>query len=293
MGQQTTKQTTRGSQPGGAGRYLSVAFVLVFLACGARSERPFATPAVPPANPLILLGVPGAIAASGLPDSLLPYFEQTTGYRVKPVSDPQKGTADVFIASAGGGEIAAGTNRGPVMSVDFVIVGPAADRAHLRGKQALEALKAVASTGATWVSRRDGSDTNRLELDLWQAALGRDAQHEGWYVSTYADMTATLKVADRRQAYTLTDRATFLSERDNLHLDVLAQGDPLLSLPYDIVEAGTQVKPDANLEGARVLADYMLSPQAQTIIAGYGVAEYGQPLFRGARGVESGTGPDR
>jgi tungstate transport system substrate-binding protein len=166
------------------------------------------------------------------------------------------------------------------MGVEYLVVGPASDPAHARGKGAPDAFKAVASTGATWVSRRDGSDTNRLELELWQAALGRDAQHEGWYVSTYRGMSDTLGEAGRRNAYTLTDKATFLRERGTLRLAALAEGDPLLTLEYALVVANTPGRPDANPEGASVLAEYFLSPGAQKVISEYGVANDAQALFR-------------
>jgi tungstate transport system substrate-binding protein len=266
-------------------RYLSVAVVTLFLAFGARAERPFLTPAAPPTHPEVLLSVPEEIAGSGLLDSLLPYFERLTGYRVKVTTGHPGETADASIVSAGNAAERNGTNRGPVMGVEYIIAGPAADPAHVGGKTALDAFKAVASTGATWISRRDGSATNRLELALWQAALGRDAQHEGWYASTYRNMSDTLKEADRRNAYTFTDKATFFKERANLHIQALAEGGPLFTPEYAFVEdANHSERPDANTEGARALADYFFSPETQQTISEYGVAKYAQPQFRaGAR----------
>jgi tungstate transport system substrate-binding protein len=261
-------------------RYASVVVLLLLVAWGARSEHPVPAPVSTPSRPQILLGTTVEVIESGLLDALLPYFEQSTGYHVTVVDADRNGAStqpDAILLST---EALSGVkDRQPVMSASYMIVGPSSDRAHVRGKAALDALRAVASTGATWVSRRDGLDTNRLELDMWQAALGRDAQHEGWYVSTYKGMPDTLAEANRRQAYTLTDTATFLAERNSLNLEILAQGDPLLKVEYSIAQESPEQNPSANSEGAKSLAKFLVSPNTQRFIAQYGAAGYVQKMY--------------
>ncbi|HUS16232.1 MAG TPA: tungsten ABC transporter substrate-binding protein, partial [Chloroflexia bacterium] len=200
-----------------------------------------------------------------------------------------RGGADVLLVDepTAQGTVRAGIGREAqaVLSTDVVLLGPATDPAHLAGRPVLDALRAIAATGATFVSRRDGLDANRFELALWQSAMGRDVQHEGWYVSTHQGGAPTLLEASRRQAYTLSDRATYLAARDTIRLQVLRAGDPALCATYSLVTVLAPPGAAVNRPGAQALAAYLHSPAGRQQIAAAGVAAYGESLFVPADGA--------
>jgi tungstate transport system substrate-binding protein len=175
--------------------------------------------------------------------------------------------------------VAEGTagQRRLVMHNDFVLVGPANDPAGIRGLDSVGAVKKIAAAQALFVSRGDDSGTNAREKDLWSKA--GIAPEGTWYQATGQGMGATLRVASEKAGYTLSDRATYLAQRDTLSLDVLSEGDPGLLNIYHVIEmttkAGARVQPD----GARAFADWIVSPVAQEQIGRFGQAEFGQPLF--------------
>ena len=267
---------------------LLLVLVLGFLGWEISTQQPAAAPTLAALQPDLVLATTASMQGSGLLNVLLPSFEKRTGYRVKTVAAESRQAlatrADILLVHSLDDTLpitSAGTvtDSDLVISDDLVIVGPLDDPARLQGKPALEALRTIASTGTTWVSRRDGSDTNLVELQLWQATLGRDAQHEGWYVSTHAGMTTTLAEANRRQAYTISDRLTFLTEGSKLHMRIVAENDPLLRTPYKIVLGSKPGTPGVNTEGAEALAEYLSSKEARQVISTYGVARFGRPLF--------------
>jgi tungstate transport system substrate-binding protein len=163
------------------------------------------------------------------------------------------------------------------MHNDFVLVGPATDPAGTRSLDSVGAVAKIAAAQALFVSRGDDSGTDAREKDLWKKA---GITPEGsWYQATGQGMGATLRVASEKAGYTLTDRATYLAQRDTLALDVLSEGDPGLLNVYHVVEmttkAGERVQPD----GAQAFADWIVSPPVQQQIAQFGQAKFGQPLF--------------
>jgi tungstate transport system substrate-binding protein len=167
-----------------------------------------------------------------------------------------------------------GTERREVMYNDFVVAGPSADPAGVRGlSDAVEAFRRIAASGAPFVSRGDDSGTHRKERRLWTEA-GIDPAGS-WYVDAGQGMAETLRIASELGAYLLTDRATYLFLRDRLELDALAEGDPRLYNVYGVIPvAGAR-----NFEGGRAFAEWITSPEAQALIAGYGVDRFGRPLF--------------
>ena len=239
----------------------------------------------------VILSTTTSTQDSGLLDVLVPLFEGKTGYTVKTISVgtgqalalAARGEADVTLAHAPALEkkyVAEGRmrNRRLVMYNDFVIVGPAADPAGVRGgKSALAALGKIAAAGARFVSRGDKSGTHTLELALWkQAAVEPRAP---WYIESGQGMGATLGIAEDRGAYTITDRATYLAFRKRVTLEVLVEGDrPLLNL-YAVMEANPANGPRVNAVAGKAFADFMLSPEVQQAIKTFGVDTYGQPLF--------------
>jgi tungstate transport system substrate-binding protein len=112
-----------------------------------------------------------------------------------------------------------------------------------------------------------------------------------WYIEGGSGMSATLGIADHKQAYTLTDRGTFLSQRSRLDLEILAEGDPLLKNPYAVIVVNREKHPGINYEAARKFAAFLLDPETQTAIARFGVEEYGQPLFFPDAVDAAATGP--
>ncbi len=247
--------------------------------------------AQPPARPEVILATTTSTQDSGLLDVLIPDFERKTGYKVKTtavgtgaaLAMGTKGEADVLLVHAPSAEATYmnggnGDRRLLVMHNDFIILGPSADPATIRGKTAVEALKAIASAKAAFISRGDDSGTDILEKSLWKQA-GVAPAGSPWYVESGTGMGASLTVADNKSAYILTDRATYLSRRSSLKLDVLVENDkPLLNI-YHVITVSPTKSPKVNNAGANAFADYLVSSDTQKLIGSFGVDKYGQPLF--------------
>ena len=239
----------------------------------------------------IILATTTSTRDSGLLDVLVPDFEAQTGYVLKTVAVGtgkalkmgDQGDADVLLVHAPSAEKefmdgGFGSERFLVMHNDFVIVGPPDDPAGIKGTvSAAEALAQIDSTKTVFTSRGDDSGTHKKELSLWKDA--RIAPEGEWYLESGQGMGATLRIASEKGTYTLTDRATYLFNRDLLDLDILAEGDPVLLNVYHVMIVNPEKWDHVNNEGGRAFADYMISPEVQAVIAEYGVEEFGQPLF--------------
>jgi tungstate transport system substrate-binding protein len=224
---------------------------------------------------------------SGLLDELVPSFEDLSGCSVKTVAVGsgealelgEKGNADVLLVHSpeaeqefmDGGH---GASRKAVMHNDFVVVGPAGDPAEINGSgSAADAFTLIAKAEAPFASRADESGTNTKELALWEAA-GIEPKGS-WYIETGQGMGETLTIASQKQAYTLSDRGTWLAT-DNLDLELLVEGgDDLLNPYHVIVVKGEKV----NRGCAQEFSDWIISSETQKEIGQFGVAEYGEPLF--------------
>ena len=239
----------------------------------------------------VILSTTTSTQDSGLLDVLVPMFERQTGYTVKTVSVgtgqalalAARGEADVALVHAPELEkkyVSEGrtSNRRLVMYNDFVVIGPEADPAKVRGeKNAAAAVKRIAESASRFVSRGDRSGTHLLELALWKRAGVTPAAP--WYIESGQGMGATLGMADDRKAYTITDRATFLAFGKRLALRIMVEGDrPLLNL-YSVMEVNSANGPKVNAAGGKAFADFMLAAVTQQVIATFGVDKYGQPLF--------------
>ena len=240
----------------------------------------------------IILATTTSTQDSGLLDVLVPVFEKDSGYNLKVIAVGsgqalamgQRGDADVLLVHAPGSEKAliddgSAINRRLVMHNGFIILGPDKDPAGIKGMtSSVDALKKVFDTGSTFVSRADDSGTNKAELSLWKKAE-LDPKGKSWYVETGQGMGATLQIANQKDGYTLSDRATFLAQKEGFVLKVLVEGDPLLLNVYSVM----QVNPDefdlVNGPGGKAFADFMVSEEVQKLIGEFGVEEYGQPLF--------------
>jgi tungstate transport system substrate-binding protein len=167
-----------------------------------------------------------------------------------------------------------GVSREAVMHNDFIVVGPQDDPAGIKGAgSAADAFTSIAKAEAPFASRADESGTNTKELSIWEAA-GIEP-NGSWYIETGQGMGETLTIASQKQAYTLSDRGTYLAT-DNLDLDLLVEGGKDLLNPYHVIV----VKADGtNRACAQDLSDWITSPETQDDIGSFGVADYGEPLF--------------
>jgi tungstate transport system substrate-binding protein len=238
---------------------------------------------------------------SGLLDVLIPDFEKKTGYKVKTsavgtgasLAIGARGDADVVLVHAPSLEAdfmkqGNGDRRLFVMHNDFIVVGPPADPAKIKGKPVLDALKALAAAQVTFISRGDNSGTDVLEKSLWKQAGITPAKP--WYVEAATGMGQTLQIASEKNAYAITDRATYLSQKSHLQLDIINGGDPPLLNYYHVITVSPTKFPKVNNAGANAFADYLVHPDTQKIIAAFGVDKFGQQLFFPDAGKTDPTG---
>jgi len=233
---------------------------------------------------------------SGLFDVLEPAFEEAyPQYDIKIVAVGtgealalgENKDADVLLVHAKASEeefVAGGfgIERLDVMYNDFVIVGPADDPAEIGDAADLPAtMQAIADAGAAgtagWVSRGDDSGTHKKELQLWEAAQIAEPTPAAndWYESSGQGMGETLRIASEQQAYTLSDRATYLTQQDTLDLVISREGDVELLNEYGVIVV-TDAK---SQEGGQAFADWLLSEEGQQVVGEYGVDTFGEPLF--------------
>lgn len=267
---------------------LLLVFALVLSACAPSAP---ATPEAP-SNPNIILATTTSTQDSGLLDVLIPVFEAESGYTVQTVAVgtgaalkmAEEGNADVLLVHAPSSEVALmeagwGKDRFLVMHNDFVIVGPADDPAGIKGTAtAVEALQKIFAAGGTFISRGDDSGTHKMELSLWGKAAN-DPKGAEWYVESGQGMGATLTIASEKQGYTLTDRATYLANKDNFSLEILVEGDAALLNVYHVITVNPEKWPKSNYDGALSFANFMVADETQETIGQFGVDTYGEPLF--------------
>jgi tungstate transport system substrate-binding protein len=275
-------------------RWLAPAFAFVLalqlapLAAAAFARQ--ATPA-PIAGDDVILATTTSTADTGLLDALAPLFEAETGLVLKPIAVGsgaalalgERGEADVLLVHSPAAEAAYmaggfGTERRTVMFNDFVVVGPEDDPANVAGAgDAVSAMAAIAGAGAPFVSRGDDSGTHALEKRLWAAAGIEPAG--SWYTEAGSGMADTLRIANERRAYTVSDRGTWLALRDGLDLAILREGDPMLRNVYHVITVNPANGPAVDAAGGAAVAAVLLEPSTQAFIGGFGVDRFGQPLF--------------
>lgn len=243
------------------------------------------------ASKAVILATTTSTQDSGLLDVLVPMFEKESGFLVKTISVGsgqamkmgERGEADVLLVHSPAAEEkfmagGFGSSRRLVMHNDFVIVGPAADPAKIRGGKAADALKRIAATGAIFISRGDNSGTHAKEKGLWKAAAV-NPEGRKWYQQTGLGMGQTLNVAAEKKCYTITDRATYLALKKGLGLEILVEGDGKLLNIYHVIELNTVKWPKVNAAGGRAFADFMVAKKTQEAIGRFGVEKFGAPLF--------------
>ncbi|WP_352407188.1 substrate-binding domain-containing protein [Acetoanaerobium noterae] len=244
-----------------------------------------------PENPDIILATTTSTQDSGLLDVLIPMFEEQTGYRVKTIAVGtgqalamgEKGEADVLLTHAPASEkplveSGAVTNYQLVMHNDFILVGPSSDPAKVKDlKSVADAFKAISETSSIFVSRGDDSGTDKKEKGIWKDI---NIPNEGsWYQETGQGMGQTLNIASQKEGYTLTDRATFLAQKDNLQLEIAVQGEKSLLNIYHVMQVNEEKFPKVNADGAKAFVEFMIDSKTQDIIGEFGMDEYGEPLF--------------
>jgi len=268
------------------------------------------------ADKVIKMSTTTSTENSGLLDVLLPVLEKDTGIKVKvfakgtgaAIRDGMDGNVDIIFVHAKAREEkfvadGYGAYRLGVMHNDFVIVGPKADPAGIRGKKdAARALTMIASKEDSFVSRGDDSGTHTKEQALWKASgipletTSTEIIRKGkkkklsflypgglgkWYFSIGQGMGKILTYAEEKQAYTLTDRGTYLNykfgRQQGLDLEILCEGDPLLFNPYGIIPINPEKYPHVKFDLADQFAKWLVSPKVQAIIARYKIQ--GQQAF--------------
>jgi tungstate transport system substrate-binding protein len=260
-----------------------IGFILCTLLAGAGQ--------VSAASKTVILATTSSTQDSGLLDLLIPLFEKENGLQVKTISVGsgqamkmgEKGEADVLLVHSPDAEKkfmadGYGVSRRLVMHNDFIIIGPVADPAKIKGVTAAEALKRIAQCSTNFVSRGDNSGTHAKEKGLWKSAsIIPDGQK--WYQQTGLGMGQTLNVAAEKHGYTLTDRATFLALKKGLGLVILAEGDSKLLNIYHVIELNPAKSPKINVVGGKAFADFMIAKKTQDLIGRFGTEKFGAPLF--------------
>lgn len=256
----------------------------------SETNSPEPSPTTMTSNELIL-ATTTSTQDSGLLDVLIPLFEKQSGIQVKVVAVGtgqalkmgEEGNADVLLVHAPASEVeymkgGYGKDRALVMHNDFIIVGPSADPAGIKGENVEQAFKAIFDHKAVFISRGDDSGTHKMELSLWKK-VDLDPKGQSWYIETGQGMGATLTIASEKEAYTLTDRGTFLANQKNLNLSILVEGDKALLNVYHVITVNPEKWQKVNYNGAIAFLKFITSPETQNVIAEFGVDKYGQPLF--------------
>lgn len=244
------------------------------------------------ASKTITLATTTSTYDSGLLDYLIPQFEKDTGIHVKVVPRGtgeameigKRGDADCLLVHAKAKEEefvkqGYGVKRFDVMYNDFIIVGPMEDAAGVKEKAYNDptlALKLISDTKSTFISRGDESGTHVKEKELW--AGSKIIPNGTWYISAGKGMGAVLQMADEKRAYTLTDRATYLSMKDKLNLVIVCEKNEKLYNQYGVIKVNPE-KHKINDDGAQKFIDWILSDKAQELIKNFGKDKYGESLF--------------
>ena len=266
-------------------------FVLfLFPACSTMN-----TAGSPQENNFVLLASTIAPIDSGMVGALEDGFEKETGIRVRHVGAgtgaalkmAEQGQFDLVLVHAKSLEEkfvkdGFGTERVAIMYNDFLIVGPPDDPAGVRGmKTAAQALRTIASKQATFITRGDKSGTNIAEMELWKGAGVRPAG--SWYVVYEKGSSGnepTLRYTNERQAYTVIDRATYLSLKKELKLAILVENDEAMLNFMSLIPVNQQKFPRVNWTGAMQFIGWVTAPgKGQLIIRDFGKDKYGEPLF--------------
>ncbi len=228
---------------------------------------------------------------SGILGVLTDAFAKKSGLSVKPIvagsgdilKQGARGEGDVLLTHSPAAEKTwmadgNGTSRRLVMYNDFVIIGPEADPAKIKGLKASAALQRIAETKAPFVSRGDQSGTHVRELAMWKRAAV-EPKGQAWYRETGQGQGLTMDVASQFQGYAFTDRGTYLVHAKRIGLPILVENDPALYNIYHVMPVSAAKFPKVNASGGQAFADWLLSSEGQGVIADFGKAQFGRSLF--------------
>jgi tungstate transport system substrate-binding protein len=287
--------------------------VLLLVACGsdsgtARTATPgpsgsSRSPVATKASGKLILATTTSTQDSGLLDVLIPAFESESGYTVQTVAvgsgqaiaQASRGDADVVLVHSPDAEkmmidAGDGVERTLVMHNDFILVGPKHDPAGIKQTADINAaMQAIATKQAAFISRGDQSGTNAFELKLWKA-LNVTPKGQSWYSESGQGMGATLQIANQRNAYTISDRGTYLSQQKNLDLQIVSEKSPGLVNVYHVIVVNPDKHSNTNVTGARAFAAWITRPDIQEMIGKFGVDQFGQALFFPDAGKPEPTG---
>ena len=243
---------------------------------------------------ILLASTIGPIDA-GIVSALEDQFEKETGIRVRHVGAgtgaalkiAEKGNVDLVMVHAKSLEEkfikdGFGTERIPLMYNDFVIVGPANDPAGIKGLSvATEALRKISERGAAFISRGDKSGTHVAEMELWaKAGIKPSGPWYKIYEKGAEGNVPTLRYTDQQQSYTVIDRATYLSLRNQIKLVILVENDEALLNHISLIPVNARKFPRVNEKNVQTFVAWLTSPEkGQTIIRDFGKDKFGAPLF--------------
>ena len=246
------------------------------------------------AAPMLRMATTTSTEDTGLLDYMEPFFRQATGIELqwvavgtgKALELGKNCDVDVLLVHAPSAEKiyvqeGHGVNRRQVMYNDFVVLGPAADPAKVKGLSVGEALKTIAAAKLPFVSRGDKSGTHVAELGLWKAAGMEAPDKESWYISTGQGMIQTINVAGEKNGYTLADRGTFIkyeaNAKGNPPVVILVEGDAVLRNQYSVIAVNPAKCANVQYDLALKYANWLVSPETQKIIADFKLE--GKQLF--------------
>ena len=257
--------------------------LLSFTACGVT-------------NKTVTLATTTSVNDSGLMDNLRPEFEKDTGLSLKVISQGtgqavktgEDGNAGVLLIHDKKSEEkfvseGHGLKRIEIAYNSFIIVGPKDDPAGIlkdasQKYDAAKTFQKIAETKSTFISRGDDSGTNKKELNIWKALNIKPAGD--WYVSAGKGMGAVLSMASEKKAYTLTDKATYLSMKDKLDLQIVVDGSPDLLNQYTVIQVNPDKHKGINNKGADEFVKWITSDKALKMIDDFGKDKYGEGLFK-------------
>ena len=267
--------------------YIAI-FIVAFISCPAPSHAQ-----------TIVMASTTSTEQSGLFGHLLPEFKKASGVAVKVVAlgtgqaldMGRRGDADVLLVHDQAAEeklVAEGfaVKRFPVMYNDFVLIGPAADPAKVKGKDILEALKKLSASSASFISRGDRSGTHAAELRFWAlaglpagqgSAAGAQNNQGAGYRECGCGMGQVLNIASSSGAYVLADRGTWLSFKNRGDLTVLVEGDTRLFNQYGVMVVNPAKHPHVKGVDAQKFVDWVVSARGQAVIASYKIG--GEQFF--------------
>ena len=274
---------------------ISLIMACLMAACGGSQSSDSATEVISKGS--LRLATTTSTRDSGLLTEILPDFEAKTGWKVEVISVGsgeamklgENGEADVLLVHSPAAEKtfvedghADSTGRLDVMYNDYVVIGAKTDPAGVKAaapSDAVAAFKTISEKKAPFISRGDQSGTHNKELSLWKSA---DIDPQGdWYVVAGSGMGAVITMTDEKLAYTLSDRATWLSYSAKTDLEIVSEKDPsgILNNQYGVICVNPEKNDSVQHQGAVEFQNWITSPATQELIGGFGAEQFGAPLF--------------